>query len=126
MLANIKLFSTSATPNKLFKLLDGSVDASCSTFRDKAARYNELEARYKSLLTAATAGGGEKAVSKHTQNDAKIVAWERVKRLLDPGTDFLEVSPLAGMDMPYGSIPRASMVTGTIFFILSIKAQYSL
>ncbi len=59
-------------------------------------------------------GGSESARSKHTDR-GKMLARDRVDALLDPGSPFLELSPLAAYGM-YGdddySVPSASIVTG--------------
>jgi len=65
----------------------------------------ELDAEH----AKAVAGGGEKYVERHHRR-GKLLARERIELLLDPGTPFLELSPLAawGSDFPVG----ASCVTG--------------
>src|SRR3954467_15769533 len=65
----------------------------------------DLEAQH----AAAVAGGGEKYVERH-RGRGKLLARERIELLVDPGSAFLELSPLAGWgsDFPVG----ASVVTG--------------
>ncbi|MDE3094495.1 MAG: methylcrotonoyl-CoA carboxylase [Chloroflexota bacterium] len=60
---------------------------------------------------AARAGGGEEAVARH-RSRGKLTARERVERLLDAGTAFLELSPLAAYEMYDGDAPSAGIVTG--------------
>lgn len=57
-------------------------------------------------------GGGELARSKHEQR-GKLYVRERIERLVDPGTPFLELSPLAGREL-YGQdkVPAGGIVTG--------------
>ena len=57
----------------------------------------------------AVAGGGEKYVERHHQR-GKLLARERIELLLDPGTAFLELSPLAGWGSDF--TVGASVVTG--------------
>jgi acetyl-CoA carboxylase carboxyltransferase component len=57
----------------------------------------------------AVAGGGEKYVERHRQR-GKLLARERIELLLDPGTAFLELSPLAGWGSDF--TVGASVVTG--------------
>ena len=57
------------------------------------------------------AGGGEAARSKHTAR-GKLLPRDRVQNLLDPGTPFLELSPMAGHGLHDGDTPCASIVTG--------------
>ena len=57
----------------------------------------------------AVAGGGEQYVERHRQR-GKLLARERIELLLDPGTAFLELSPLAGWGSDF--TVGASVVTG--------------
>ncbi len=57
------------------------------------------------------AGGGEAARSKHTAR-GKLLPRDRVQNLLDPGTPFLELSPMAGHGLHDGDTPCASIITG--------------
>ncbi|NXX89592.1 MCCB carboxylase, partial [Centropus bengalensis] len=63
------------------------------------------------LLEMVSKGGGEKAILRHTQRNKKLFVRERLKLLLDDES-FLELSPLAGFDMPYGDVPAAGCFTG--------------
>src|SRR3546814_4520483 len=56
------------------------------------------------------AGGSEAARTKHTDR-GKLLVRDRVDRLLDPGSPFLELSALAANEM-YGDVPSAGIVTG--------------
>jgi 3-methylcrotonyl-CoA carboxylase beta subunit len=67
----------------------------------------ELERR----LERARAGGGEKARERH-QERGKLLARDRIERLADPGSAFLELSPLAAEELYDGAAPSAGIVTG--------------
>jgi len=56
-------------------------------------------------------GGGEKAVERH-RSRGKLLARERIDRLVDPGSAFLELNALAAWDVYEGQAPSAGMVTG--------------
>ncbi len=56
-------------------------------------------------------GGGKALVDRHRER-GKLTARERIDGLLDPGTPFLEVSPLAAWEMYGGDAPSAGIVTG--------------
>jgi 3-methylcrotonyl-CoA carboxylase beta subunit len=56
-------------------------------------------------------GGGEKAIEKHVGR-GKLLPRERVRLLLDPGSPFLELSPLAAFGMYGGEVPAAGIITG--------------
>jgi len=56
-------------------------------------------------------GGGEAARAKHAAR-GKLLPRERVQRLLDPGTPFLELSPLAALNMYGNEAPCAGLIAG--------------
>src|SRR5881628_1361102 len=56
-------------------------------------------------------GGGEKATERH-RSRGKLPARERVDRLVDPGTAFLELNALAAWELYDGGAPSAGIVTG--------------
>ncbi|WP_148616074.1 acyl-CoA carboxylase subunit beta [Nocardioides rubriscoriae] len=62
-------------------------------------------------LAVVRRGGSEAARTKHTDR-GKLLVRDRVDRLLDPGSPFLELSPLAATDMYGGGVPSAGVVTG--------------
>ncbi len=57
------------------------------------------------------AGGGDDAVARH-KSRGKLTARERIQSLIDPGSQFLELSPLAAFEMYNGEAPGAGIVTG--------------
>ncbi|KAI4828812.1 hypothetical protein KUCAC02_022884, partial [Chaenocephalus aceratus] len=54
---------------------------------------------------------GKKAIARHTQRNRKLLVRDRLRLLLDD-EDFLELSLLAGLGLPYGDIPAAGCLTG--------------
>jgi len=76
----------------------------------------DLAAELRERLAVVRQGGSESARQKHTDR-GKLLVRDRVDRLLDPGSPFLELSPLAGFGM-YGkdgeeyAVPSAGVVTG--------------
>lgn len=56
-------------------------------------------------------GGGENAIARHTLRNRKVLVRDRLRMLLDD-EDYLELSPFAGLDLPYGDIPSAGCLTG--------------
>jgi 3-methylcrotonyl-CoA carboxylase beta subunit len=67
----------------------------------------ELEAR----LGLAAEGGPERARQRHLDR-GKLLPRQRVERLLDPGSPFLELSPLAATGLYEGEVPAAGIITG--------------
>src|SRR3954470_24579962 len=70
-----------------------------------------LIADLEQRLERGRAGGGPKATERHVAR-GKLPVRERVERLCDPGTPFLELSPLAAEELYDGAAPGAGMVTG--------------
>ncbi|MBV8155903.1 MAG: methylcrotonoyl-CoA carboxylase [Candidatus Eremiobacteraeota bacterium] len=92
-------------------VLESHLDRKSEEFGRNAARLEGLVAELRERLIAVRAGGGAEAVSKHRKRN-KLTARERIERLIDPGSDFLEFSALAAFDMYGNDSPAAGMVTG--------------
>ena len=65
----------------------------------------------QTALATVRMGGGREALVRHRSRN-KLTARERIDRLLDPGTAFLELSPLAAWEMYEGEAPAAGIITG--------------
>jgi acetyl-CoA carboxylase carboxyltransferase component len=81
------------------------------TFQLNRTRMQELVADHRSRLEAARQGGGAKYVQRHKEQ-GKLLVRERIDRLLDPQSPFLELSPLAAYGMYDDDAPGAGIVTG--------------
>ncbi len=92
-------------------VIESHVDPSSAEFRENQAHMDALEADLRRRLAESRAGGGEEAVRRHREQ-GKLLVRERVERLLDPGTPFLEIGALAGSGMYDGAAPSAGLVTG--------------
>ncbi len=75
------------------------------------AKMQDLVDELRARLGTVRLGGSEAARRKHTDR-GKLLAHDRVDRLLDPGSPFLELSPLAAYEMYGGVVPSAGIVTG--------------
>jgi len=71
----------------------------------------QLVAELRGHHAAAREGGGEKYLRRHREQ-GKLPVRDRLARLLDPGTPFLELSPLAAFGLYDGEAPAAGLVTG--------------
>src|SRR6059058_1579746 len=71
----------------------------------------ELVAELRKRTARVALGGGDKAVDRH-RSRGKLTARERIDRLVDPGSAFLELSALAAWDLYDGQAPAAGIVTG--------------
>ncbi len=70
----------------------------------------DLRARQAALSTGG-AGGDPRSIARHRER-GKLPVRERIDRLLDPGSAFLELSPLAATGLYDDDAPGAGMVTG--------------
>ncbi|MFN8216025.1 MAG: carboxyl transferase domain-containing protein [Solirubrobacterales bacterium] len=80
-------------------------------FEANEAEHRRLAAELAERLARAAAGGGEKARERHTAR-GKLLPRERVDRLCDPGSPFLELAALAAEDLYDGAAPGAGMIAG--------------
>jgi acetyl-CoA carboxylase carboxyltransferase component len=85
--------------------------AGSDEFDERRARMEALVAELRERSAKIARGGGEKALEKH-RSRGKLTARERMDRLLDPDTAFLELSALAAWDVYDGQAPGAGIVTG--------------
>jgi len=91
--------------------LHSSIDPSSSDFARNAEAMRGLVADLREKLAQVAGGGGEASRNRHTSR-GKMLARERVDLLVDPGTSFLELSPLAAYGLYGGDVHSASVVTG--------------
>ncbi|HEV2593200.1 MAG TPA: carboxyl transferase domain-containing protein [Gaiellaceae bacterium] len=80
-------------------------------FDRRASQMTELVSQLRARTALVAGGGGEKAVERH-RSRGKLLARERIDRLVDPGTAFLELNALAAWDVYDGQAPSAGVVTG--------------
>ena len=91
-------------------VLSGALVQSEDLKANKAAM-DELVIHLRRTIDGVYLGGGIKAVEKHKAR-GKLLARERIAGLLDAGAPFLELSPLAGHELPYDHVPSGGVVTG--------------
>ena len=97
-------------------ILETKLNARSADFLANAAAMRAVVEDLKTKIAQTALGGGDAARAKHTAR-GKLLPRERVQMLLDPGTPFLEFSPLAAMNMypdrdGSDSAPCAGVVTG--------------
>ncbi len=91
--------------------LCSEADPASDFFQRYAAEHAELVADLHGRLKLARQGGPEKARVRHVER-GKLLPRDRVDALLDPGSPFLELSPLAANGMYDDEAPSASVITG--------------
>jgi acetyl-CoA carboxylase carboxyltransferase component len=92
-------------------ILETHVDPSDPTFSTNRERMRHLVEDLHQRVSRARQGGGDKYLRRHREL-GKMPVRERIDRLLDPGSPFLELSPLAALDMYDNDAPAAGLVTG--------------
>jgi len=92
-------------------ILESRVDRSAQAFAENRARMGELVEELRERSAQVAKGGGEKASERH-RSRGKLLARERIDRLTDPGSSFLELNALAAWDLYGGDAPAAGIVTG--------------
>ncbi len=97
-------------------IIDSSVNTRSEAYQANAAAMRKLVNDLRDRVARASLGGGEQARDKHLAR-GKLLPRDRVDSLLDPGSPFLEFSPLAGCGVyqdPDGSdaAPGAGLITG--------------
>ncbi|RZN09032.1 methylcrotonoyl-CoA carboxylase [Bradyrhizobium genosp. SA-3] len=91
--------------------LHSSIDPSSQDFARNSEAMRTLVVDLREKLSQVAGGGGEASRNRHTAR-GKMLARERVDLLVDPGTSFLELSPLAAYGLYGGDVHSASVVTG--------------
>ena len=92
-------------------VLDTKLNREDAAFRANADHNRALADRLRADVATAALGGSEKARTRHTSR-GKLLPRDRVERLLDPGSPFLEIGQLAANDLYDGEVPAAGMIAG--------------
>src|SRR3954465_3878865 len=91
--------------------IETHVDLGSAIYSANRERMSALVSTLVERRTAAKQGGGAKYLERH-RAQGKLPVRERIDLLLDPGSPFLELSPLAACDMYDNDAPGAGIVTG--------------
>src|SRR6201991_3277239 len=92
-------------------VLDTKLSPDSEQFRSNTAHNRALVDKLRSDVAQAALGGNEKSRERHTSR-GKLLPRDRVERLLDPGSPFLEIGQLAACDLYDGEVPGAGMIAG--------------
>ncbi len=92
-------------------VLKSNLNTRSDDYKANAEHMQGLIADLREKVAEAKLGGGERARDKHLAR-GKLLPRERVRKLLDPGSPFLEVGQLAAMDMYSGDIRSAGIIAG--------------
>jgi acetyl-CoA carboxylase carboxyltransferase component len=92
-------------------VLSSHVERESDVFAARSEQMSALVAELRERTAQAAGGGGDKAIERH-RSRGKLTARERVDRLLDPGSAFLELGALAAWELYDGQAPSAGILTG--------------
>ena len=81
------------------------------TFQQNATVMRTMAAELRKAVLKVHEGGGEKARERHHKH-GKLLPRDRIELLLDPGSDFLELSSLAGFELYDDELPAGGIITG--------------
>ena len=91
--------------------LSSAIDPTSGDFKSNEAAMTAVIEELRAVTAAARLGGPEASRDRHVAR-GKLLVRDRIDTLLDPGSPFLELSPLAAHDMYDGEISAAGIVTG--------------
>lgn len=92
-------------------ILHSKVSPQSADFKHNKAFHEDLADQLSVKLAFCAQGGSESARKKHTDR-GKLLPRERIEYILDKGTPFLELSPLAAWEMYDDAAPGAGIITG--------------
>ena len=92
-------------------VITSRINSRSADFMQNAEHMGGLVRDLNEKIHRVAQGGGERARKKHTDR-GKLLPRDRILHLLDPGSPFLELSPLAAYDMYDNDAPSAGVITG--------------
>src|SRR4051812_49018662 len=92
-------------------VIQSHIDTASTAFKQNDIAMRALVADLNGRIAAAKEGGGAKYVERH-RAQGKLPVRERIAKLIDPGSPFLELSALAATGLYDDDAPAAGIVTG--------------
>jgi len=105
------MLASNAHKENTMTVLQTQLNSRSADFVANAAAMQQVVDDLRLHLERMAQGGGEAARAKHTAR-GKLLPRDRVQMLLDPGTPFLEVAPLAALNMYNNDAPCAGVIAG--------------
>lgn len=93
------------------EVLETKVSVESEDFKLNALAMKKIVDQWRARIEEVKAGGGPEVIEKHRARH-KLTARERIEKLMDPGSSFLELSTLAAWGMYDRQAPGAGLVTG--------------
>ncbi len=104
------------------RAIRSKIDVRSESFARNVKHNNALSQRLLQRLAAVVAGGRDREIERH-RSRGKLLPRERIDLILDPGTAFLELSPLAAWGQHDDRSPSAGVVTG-IGVVHGVQAMF--
>ena len=92
-------------------ILESKINTGSSEFKSNQEFHFAEAKKLEDAISQVRQGGGTELRAKH-ESRGKLFVRDRIQKLIDPGTSFLELSALAANDLYEGSAPGAGVVTG--------------
>lgn len=93
------------------EILETEINSASEEFGENSRWMQSLVAEFREKVETIKSGGGIESIKKHKARN-KLTARERIEKLIDPSSAFLEFSTLAALDMYDGAAPGAGVITG--------------
>ena len=93
------------------ELTGSQLDVTSADFLENCEFHLNLKAELENRVNKVSQGGSERAVLKHRER-GKFLARERIEKIMDDGSAFLELSTLAADQVYEEDVPSAGIVTG--------------
>ncbi|KAK4378437.1 hypothetical protein RND71_000299 [Anisodus tanguticus] len=100
-----------STRNSTMGILPDTLDRSSESYSRNSKVMDELVSQLHSHILKVMEGGGSEAVKRHRSRN-KLLPRERIDRLIDPGSSFLELCQLAGHELYQETLPSGGIVIG--------------
>src|SRR5512140_2403029 len=91
--------------------IESKIDTASALYKENYEKNKAQHAIFKERLEKVKLGGPEKSRQRHVDRK-KLLPRDRLAKLLDKNTPFLELSPLAAWDMYDNDAPAAGLITG--------------
>lgn len=92
-------------------IIKSQINVRSQSFQENAEAMQQQIDDLNKQLAIAIKGGSESSRQRHVSR-GKLLPRDRVEKLLDPGSPFLELSPLAALNMYDNEAPAAGLITG--------------
>ncbi|GAB4857186.1 hypothetical protein Ancab_015094 [Ancistrocladus abbreviatus] len=105
------IFSITQRREMCLGVLPDSVDRSSDAYARNSQAMDGLLSQLQSHINKVFGGGGAEAVKRNRTRN-KLLPRERIDKLIDPGSSFLELSQLAGHELYGEFLPSGGIITG--------------